>query len=111
MTAKQGVTIASRILTAYFLALAGLRLMDIPVAIMALMHYSSILKGPPDGYVATPSAVYFYRVEIESLSHSVLLIALTLMMALAFYHCGPKITQFLLPPIATEGSEPSDDAI
>jgi len=84
MTAKQCVTIASRILTAYFLVLAGSRLMDIPVAIMAFMHYSSVLKSPPDGYIPTPSATYYYRVEIESIAHSVLFIALTLMMALFF---------------------------
>jgi hypothetical protein len=102
MTAKQGITIASRILTTYFLTLAAFRLMDITAAIMSFMHNSS------EGYLSSPSTGYYYRIEIETFAHIVLTIALALMMALAFYRCGPKIAQFLLPPIAGEDTEPGD---
>ena len=88
MSKEIGVVIASRVLAIYFMVLAFYRFTDIPVEVMAYLHYRH--------YAEMGIGSYFYRVEVEALSHSVLIIAVDLFVALIFLRCGPSIVKFLL---------------
>ncbi len=88
MSKETGAVIASRILAIYFMTLAFYRLTDIPVEVMAYLHYRH--------YAEMGIGSYLYRVEVEALSHSVLIIAVDLLVALIFLRCGPPVVRFLL---------------
>jgi hypothetical protein len=88
MSKETGVVIVSRVLAIYFMVLAFYRFTDIPVEVMAYLHYKN--------YTEMGIGSYFYRVEVEALSHSVLIIAVDLFAALIFLRCGPSVERFLL---------------
>lgn len=96
MSTKQGVTLASRILTVYFLTLCAYRISDLPIDLMSLFHNQAMQGVSTSSIYAQASDSYYYRISIEAIGHSALIIALDLMMALIFYRCGPKVARFLL---------------
>ena len=96
MTAKQGLILVSRILTVYYLTLAAYRITDLPLVLLPLFQEQTLLKNRAD--------TYMQRFALESLAHAALIIGLDLMMALAFYQCGPRITRFLLGQKTEDGS-------
>jgi hypothetical protein len=95
MTAKQGVTLASRVLCIYFLIAAGFLITDLPPNVMAYLQYSA-----HDGYSHTSFNFQW------NLAHIVFMITVYLLLALLFFRCGPKLTAFLLDESpAPEGEE------
>jgi hypothetical protein len=97
MSKETGVVIASRVIVIYFLTLAFYRLTDVPVEIMAYLHYRH------NDEIGVSS--YFYCVEVEALAHSALIIAVDLLMAWIFLRCGPSVVRLLLGQ--TKGSAQS----
>ena len=88
MSKEHGLMLASRIVTLYFLTLAFYRFTDLFVELMSFFHYRH--------YDELGTSNYLYRVAIEGLAHSVLIIALDLLMAITFFRCGPTVVKFLL---------------
>ena len=88
MSKEQGATLASRILTIYFLTLAFYRATDLPIGLMSFLHYRH--------HVELEIGNYLYRVAVEGLAHDALIIALDLLMAMVFFRCGPAVLRFLL---------------
>lgn len=93
LSRKDALVIASRVLTAYFLAWLIAELLSIPNAIYHAWHYLSTPISP-----RFRSDDIFYRViNIQDLCVHVIRTALAFLAAGWAYRCGPGVIRFLFP--------------
>jgi hypothetical protein len=96
MTFQQGVHIACRALSVFFLFWVVTALTALPRESMVVWHYShelSLARANP-GARADDLAVYLLREYGLTLAETVLKIALWSMAAGYFYRCSPRILRF-----------------
>jgi len=87
MTTKQGVSLASRVLSVYFLSLAVSRSVEVASLIGSLLRLHSMERRYAS-YIP-----YFPNLPVIG---AVIVFLVELVMAFLFYRCGPGVARFLL---------------
>jgi hypothetical protein len=103
LTRKDAIFIASRALTAYFLAWLIAELLSIPGNVYHAWHYLSTPLSPISPRVRSDD-IFLRSIYVQQLCVNVIRAALSYLAAGWAYRCGPGVTRFLFP-----GSEKSPD--
>ena len=89
MSSRQAVVLASRVLCVYFLYTAFGNVTTLPFLALNMWHQSQMTSRMPD------LSQWAFRSMTLSVEAAVLRLAVELLLAIAFYQCGPRVARFL----------------
>jgi hypothetical protein len=92
LTARQGVTIAARLVCLIFVFYALTNLIAIPSYLAGVLHY----EGHGDGPAIANYYTYWTAKYIGYVGGALLRCAIELYIAKVFYSCGPRVAKFFL---------------
>jgi len=96
MSSKQTITLASRLLCLWFSYGVVTNLFALPTAVLIVLSTTSL------AHPGTLGSSYTRRMELTTISHSLLWLLAEVPLAIIFYRCGPLVTRFLLGDVAEE---------